>query len=98
MPLAYDGVYQMLGVPVPASYLSGGFSIINKRTKMSFLERAQSLIAHWKFNYYMDQLLEQENKLFQVCTIFYRINFLFLASIHRFSSFARNFQKHDLLL
>lgn len=56
----------MLGVPVPASYISGGFSIINKRTKMSFLERAQSLIAHWKFNYYMNDLLEQENELFQV--------------------------------
>lgn len=65
MPLAYDGVYQMLGIPVPASYISGGFSIINKRTKMNFLERAQSLIAHWKFNYYINDLLEQENELFQ---------------------------------
>ncbi|KAI6183521.1 Glucuronosyltransferase [Aphelenchoides bicaudatus] len=32
---------------------------------MSFVERAQSLIAHWKFNYYMNELLEEENELFQ---------------------------------
>ncbi|KAI6172609.1 Glucuronosyltransferase [Aphelenchoides besseyi] len=66
MPLATDGVFQVLGVPVPASYLSGGsFSIMNKRSKMSFIERSQSLLAHWKFSYYMHDLLEQETQLFR---------------------------------
>ncbi|KAI6219767.1 Glucuronosyltransferase [Aphelenchoides besseyi] len=46
MPLATDGVFQVLGVPVPASYLGDRFSIMNKRSKMSFMKRSQSLLAY----------------------------------------------------